>query len=194
MKLRKEYDFYLREKDRILSDYAGRYVVIVGEKLIGDYATQIEAINATVKTHALGSFLVKLVKANEEPVYIPRMKVKKVDQGVSRAVMRTFSLALLVTAFVGCPSSTPECRFTINVSDENSDVPTVTLTCECEEAEPSIMLGVGYCEGNCSKGSHCPSSLCKKYGLTNDKTSLSETCQQGLTMEHTCKNKKCIDY
>ena len=79
MKLRREYDYYQREKRAICKKLAGRYVVIVGEEIIGDYATQRKAIEATRKQHALGDFFVKLAKYDEDPAYIPRMQVKKVD-------------------------------------------------------------------------------------------------------------------
>ena len=79
MKLRREYDYYQREKKAICAKFAGRYVVIVGEEIIGNYSTQREAIEATRKQHALGDFFVKLAKYDEDPAYIPRMQVKKVD-------------------------------------------------------------------------------------------------------------------
>ena len=77
MNLSREYDYYQREKEKIFSKFAGRYVVIVGEKIIGDYPTQLEAIEATRKTHKLGDFMVKFVERNKTPVFIPRMQANK---------------------------------------------------------------------------------------------------------------------
>ncbi len=79
MKLRREYNYYQREKKAICAKFADRYVVIVGEEIIGDYSTQWEAIEATRKQHPLGDFMVKLAKYDEDQAFVPRMQVKKVD-------------------------------------------------------------------------------------------------------------------
>ena len=76
MKLIKEYKYYQREKESICSKFAGRYVVIVGENIVGNFSTQREAIRFAMKDHALGSFFVKRVELNEVPAYVPRMQVK----------------------------------------------------------------------------------------------------------------------
>ena len=76
----KEYNYYQREKESICSKFTGRYVVIVGESIIGDFSTQREAIRFAMKEHhALGSFLVKRVERDEVPAYVPRMQVREVD-------------------------------------------------------------------------------------------------------------------
>ena len=44
MNLSREYGYYQREKEKIFVRFAGRYIVIVGEEIIGDYPTQLKAI------------------------------------------------------------------------------------------------------------------------------------------------------
>ena len=79
MNLSREYDYYQRERKKIFANFAGRYIVIVGEEIIGDYPTQLEAIETTRKTHRLGDFMVKFVERDKAPVFIPRMLADKND-------------------------------------------------------------------------------------------------------------------
>ena len=83
MSLSREYDYYQREKEKIFAKFAGRYIVIVGEKIIGNYPTQLEAIETTKKTHRLGDFMVKFVERDKAPVFIPRMQANKKMFGVN---------------------------------------------------------------------------------------------------------------
>ena len=64
--LKDEFEFYKNNQNKLVKKYKGRYIVIVGNDVIGDYATQEEAITQTLKTHALGTFLVHLVGSGEE--------------------------------------------------------------------------------------------------------------------------------
>ena len=73
MKLTKEFNYYQRNKDAICDQYEGRYIVIVGEQIIGSYVTQKSAIYETMKHHKLGEFMVKLVERKEQMHFIPRM-------------------------------------------------------------------------------------------------------------------------
>ena len=70
MGLEKEHQYYLDNKDQILADYEGRYIVIVDDQVLGDYDTQLDAINATQKTHELGTFLVQRVDRTDTTIHL----------------------------------------------------------------------------------------------------------------------------
>ena len=80
MKLSREYDYYQREKELICDRYLNRYIVIIGDRIVGDYETYDEAIKTTMKKHPLGTFLIQFVEVDEVPAYVPRMQVKNIDQ------------------------------------------------------------------------------------------------------------------
>jgi hypothetical protein len=64
--LTKEFDWYIEHQDELVARYNGRVVVIKNGEVLGDYADQSSAIAATVKTHALGSFLVQRVSPGKD--------------------------------------------------------------------------------------------------------------------------------
>jgi hypothetical protein len=57
--LRKEFDYYLAHQDELVAKYDGRVLVIKNESVIGDYASEPEAIAATSKIYPMGTFLVQ---------------------------------------------------------------------------------------------------------------------------------------
>ncbi len=64
--LDKEYQYYQAHKEELIEQYEGRYVVIVGEKVVGDYETEIEAVVSARKSYEPGTFLVQLCTRDEE--------------------------------------------------------------------------------------------------------------------------------
>jgi len=58
--LEKEFKYYLDNQKELLKKYSGRVIVIVGEVVIGDYSTEVEAYTETIKTHKVGTFLLQL--------------------------------------------------------------------------------------------------------------------------------------
>lgn len=64
--LEKEFTYYQKHHQELMKQFAGRYVVIKDEKVIGDYATEIEAYTETQKHHTLGTFLIQFVSPNKE--------------------------------------------------------------------------------------------------------------------------------
>lgn len=58
--LEKEFKYYLDNQKELLKKYSGRVIVIVGEKVIDDYSTEVEAYTETIKTHKVGTFLLQL--------------------------------------------------------------------------------------------------------------------------------------
>lgn len=65
-KLKDEFDYYLQNKKKFLIEHAGKYIVLKNQQILGVYADQLEAIEETVKTHQLGTFLVQHVVAGNE--------------------------------------------------------------------------------------------------------------------------------
>lgn len=64
--LDKEFKYYIDHQDELVKKYNGRIVVIIGESVIGDYATNREAYYETSKTHPVGTFLMQLCTPGKE--------------------------------------------------------------------------------------------------------------------------------
>ena len=58
--LEKEIQYFNQHKTELIKSYKDKYVVIVGESVVGDYSTENEAFIAASKKHAAGTFLIKL--------------------------------------------------------------------------------------------------------------------------------------
>ncbi len=58
--LEKEFKYYIKHQDELVKKYEGRVIVIKGHEILGDYDSDLEAIEDTLKkNHKLGTFLVK---------------------------------------------------------------------------------------------------------------------------------------
>lgn len=57
--LDKEYDFYIKNLSALLKKYKGKYIVIVGEEVVGSYDTKIEAYTESIILYKLGYFLIQ---------------------------------------------------------------------------------------------------------------------------------------
>ena len=65
--LLKEHRWYEENRAVLVAKHHGRFLVVTGCAVAGDYATEAEAMAAAVKTHPLGSFLIKhCVPVSEE--------------------------------------------------------------------------------------------------------------------------------
>ena len=71
--LRDEVQFYNDNKDSILSEHRGKYVVIVGKQLVGSYDSYHDAVIATVKNHKMGTFLIRQATEEEEIAIFSRV-------------------------------------------------------------------------------------------------------------------------
>lgn len=60
--LRKDFEFYLANQEKLVASYNGKYVVIREGKVIGAYDSELAAVSETQKTFPLGSFLVQRVE------------------------------------------------------------------------------------------------------------------------------------
>ena len=54
-----EFYYYRANQDKLLKDYNGRYIVIVGDKVLGDYDSYLEAYVKTKKDHEPCTFLIQ---------------------------------------------------------------------------------------------------------------------------------------
>lgn len=57
--LKNEFQYYLDNQKELVKKYAGKVLVIKGQKVIGAFDSEVEAIKETAKTHSLGTFLVQ---------------------------------------------------------------------------------------------------------------------------------------
>jgi hypothetical protein len=57
--LEKEFQYYLDNQASLVKQYAGKFIVIKGENIIGVYDSHSDAYNSTIKTESLGSFLIQ---------------------------------------------------------------------------------------------------------------------------------------
>lgn len=68
-KLDREFEFYKKNKEALLSKYENRFIVIVGHEVIGVFDDDIEAVENARKNHPPGTFLVQYVCEEEEVLY-----------------------------------------------------------------------------------------------------------------------------
>ncbi|GHT44880.1 hypothetical protein AGMMS49965_21280 [Bacteroidia bacterium] len=57
--LDKEFTYYLENQDELLQKYNNRFLVIVDNKVVGDYDSTEQAYFESVKKHELGTFLIQ---------------------------------------------------------------------------------------------------------------------------------------
>ena len=64
--LRKDYDYFIDNLDELLLKYAGRYIAIKGETVIGDYGSFDDAYMGTGKTEKAGTFIIQHCVPDDE--------------------------------------------------------------------------------------------------------------------------------
>ena len=64
--LENEFKFYLENQASIFAEYGGKYVVIVGEKVVGAYDTMADAYYDSAKKFEPGTFLIQKCTEGEE--------------------------------------------------------------------------------------------------------------------------------
>lgn len=64
--LKKEFEFYKENQEKLVSKYEGRFIVIKNAEVIGVYDLEIDAYNETQKSHKLGSFLIQHVTKGDD--------------------------------------------------------------------------------------------------------------------------------
>ena len=66
--LEKEYKYYRDNKEEFVKKYLGKHIVIQNDKVIGIYNSLEDAITNSLKDNELGTFLVKQVEKEEQPL------------------------------------------------------------------------------------------------------------------------------
>ena len=66
----RDYEWYLQHHEELEKGYVGRVVAISNEQVLGDFASEGEAVEAMLKTHILGTFIVQRVREGNAPYYI----------------------------------------------------------------------------------------------------------------------------
>jgi len=64
--LEKEFEYYIGHQDELVEKYKGKFVVIKDCRVIGAYDSQIEAVQESIKTHPMGTFLVQKCEPGKE--------------------------------------------------------------------------------------------------------------------------------
>ena len=65
-KLKKSFQYYLDNKETLLKEYYGKYIVIQDEKILNSYDTEKEAIDKTIASGLkFGEFIVQVVLEND---------------------------------------------------------------------------------------------------------------------------------
>jgi hypothetical protein len=64
--LDKEFRFYLNHQEDLLKAYNGKYIVIIGEEVVGQYDAENIAYFESRKKYPPGSFLIQFCSPGEE--------------------------------------------------------------------------------------------------------------------------------
>ena len=57
--LEKEFQYFMEHQQELSSKYDGKYIVIVGDNVVGVYETNEEAYEKSLKSYKLGEFLIQ---------------------------------------------------------------------------------------------------------------------------------------
>lgn len=57
--LEAEFNYFRKHQEELLQQYKDQYIVIVGNKVVGAYSSNEEALYSTRKTRELGTFLIQ---------------------------------------------------------------------------------------------------------------------------------------
>ena len=73
--LKKEFNYYLENRDKLIKEYGNSYIVIKADRVMGAYETQDEALEETLKDHELGTFLMRRVDSPITPMIFHRVAI-----------------------------------------------------------------------------------------------------------------------
>lgn len=57
--LKKEFQYYIDHQTELVSKYNGKFIVIIGESVVGAFSTKAEAYIDSVGKYKLGTFLIQ---------------------------------------------------------------------------------------------------------------------------------------
>ena len=64
--VQKQFDYYLANQTALVQKYNGRYVVIVGENVVGDFGSELDAYKFASEKYEAGTFMIQLVMPGNE--------------------------------------------------------------------------------------------------------------------------------
>jgi hypothetical protein len=64
--LDKEFKYFIDHQDELVKKYNHRFIVIIGEKVVGNYDDYEQALFETIKQYQPGTFLIQECIAGEE--------------------------------------------------------------------------------------------------------------------------------
>lgn len=64
--LEKEFQFYLDNQEKLLKDYEGKFIVIIGNEVKGAYNSELEAFTESKKLFKSGTFLIQKCTVGED--------------------------------------------------------------------------------------------------------------------------------
>ena len=62
------FQYYKAHQNELAKKYAGKFIVIVGKKVVGSYDTEADAITESLKHFDLGTFLVQFAESGEQNI------------------------------------------------------------------------------------------------------------------------------
>lgn len=57
--LDKEFKYYIDNQQKLVKKYNGKFIVIIGDEVVGFYETTEEAYTESIKKYKLGTFLIQ---------------------------------------------------------------------------------------------------------------------------------------
>ncbi len=57
--LEEEFQYYIGHQNELVKKYEGRFLVVKGKKVVGDYDTEIEAYKEAMQSFEPGTFLIQ---------------------------------------------------------------------------------------------------------------------------------------
>ena len=66
--LEKEYQYFLKHKDALIKAHEGKFIVIIGNEVVGSYSSREEALKEASSKHEIGTFLIQKVSRGEDDV------------------------------------------------------------------------------------------------------------------------------
>jgi len=64
--LDKEFQYYLDHQSELVKKYNGRFIVVIGEEVVGDYESYEQALFESMKQYELGTFLIQECTEGDE--------------------------------------------------------------------------------------------------------------------------------
>lgn len=64
--LDKEFKYYLEHQDELVSRYNGKYIVLIGEQVVGAYDNREDAYYSSIEKYEPGTFMIQLCTPGED--------------------------------------------------------------------------------------------------------------------------------